>query len=142
MIHTIVNYNCFSFRIPHFWSADHIFTVALKIGPIDKNNLKFSQEELEKISKKNSDEAGKKLADKTILDEIEDVGTGFESMDLDLLNVSPSTKMTTETGSWLNLAMASKNQTTVAAGADQSERGVFNQSERSRDQRTETMETE
>ena len=97
---------------------------------------------MEKISKKNSDEAGKKLADKTILDEIEDVGTGFESMDLDLLNVSPSTKMTTETGSWLNLAMASKNQTTVATGADQSERGVFNQSERSRDQRTETMETE
>ena len=141
MINTIVNYNHFSFRIPHFWSADHIFTVALKIGPIDKNNLKFSQEELEKISKKNSDEAGKKLADKTILDEIEDVGTGFESMDLDLLNVSPSTKMTTETGSWLNLAMASKNQTT-ATGADQSERGVFNQSERSRDQRTETMETE
>ena len=89
---------------------------------------------MEKISKKNSDEAGKKLADKTILDEIEDVGTGFESMDLDLLNVSPSTKMTTETGSWLNLAMASKNQTTVATGADQSER--------SRDQRTETMETE
>merc|ERR1719397_2240968 len=26
-------------RIPHFWSADHIFTVALKIGPIDRENL-------------------------------------------------------------------------------------------------------
>merc|ERR1711981_1448394 len=37
-------------RIPHFWSADHIFTVALKIGPIDRESLKFSPEELERIS--------------------------------------------------------------------------------------------
>ena len=97
-------------RIPHFWSADHIFTVALKIGPIDKDNLKFTQEELEKISKKNNEEALKKAADKTLIDEIEDVGSGFESMDLDLLNVSPSgqSKITTETGAWLNLALASK----------------------------------
>jgi len=98
-------------RIPHFWSADHIFTVALKIGPIDKDNLKFTQEELEKISRRNNEEALKKAADKTLIDEIEDVGSGFESMDLDLLNVSPSgqSKMTTETGAWLNLALASKD---------------------------------
>ena len=77
-------------RIPHFWSADHIFTVAMKIGPIDTDKLKFSQEELEMISKRNSEEVVKKDADKTLIDEIEDVGSGFESMDLDLLNVSPS----------------------------------------------------
>merc|ERR1712079_737261 len=88
-------------RIPHFWSADHIYSIALKIGPIDK----------EKISKKNSEEAAlKKVGDKSLIDEIEDVGSGFESMDLDLLNVSPSgqQKLATETGAWLNLAQASK----------------------------------
>merc|ERR1719392_45161 len=37
-------------RIPHFWSADHIFTVALKIGPVDTKKLKFSLEELERIT--------------------------------------------------------------------------------------------
>lgn len=99
-------------RIPHFWSADHIFTVAMKIGPIDTDKLKFSQEELEMISKRNSEEVVKKDADKTLIDEIEDVGSGFESMDLDLLNVSPSgqPKLSTESGAWLNLAQASKQQ--------------------------------
>jgi len=98
-------------RIPHFWSADHIYSIALKIGPIDKENMKFTQEEMEKISKKNSEEAAlKKVGDKSLIDEIEDVGSGFESMDLDLLNVSPSgqQKLATETGAWLNLAQASK----------------------------------
>ena len=90
--------------------------MAQKIGPIDKQNLKFSLEELEKIAKKNSEEVTKKLPDKTILDEIEDVGTGFESMDLDLLNVSPSMKMTSESGAWLNLAMASKEQGKESSG--------------------------
>merc|ERR1712117_306524 len=49
-------------RIPHFWSADHIFTVALKIGPIDRESLKFSPDELEKMSKKHADT--EKLSDK------------------------------------------------------------------------------
>ena len=44
------------------------------------------------------------------MDEMEIVGSGFESMDLDLLNVSPSNKpkSNSETGAWLNIAMASK----------------------------------
>ena len=94
-------------RIPHFWSADHIYSIALKIGPINKENLKFSQEELEQISKKSSEN---KVTDKLLIDEIEDVGEGFDAMDLDLLNVSPSgqAKLATETGAWLNLALASK----------------------------------
>merc|ERR1712088_792473 len=74
-------------RIPHFWSADHIYTVAAKIGTIDKDTLKFSLEDLEMV------------------------GSGFESMDLDLLNVSPAnqTKSNTEVGAWLNFANASKD---------------------------------
>ena len=49
-------------RIPHFWSADHIFTVASKVGPINREHLKFSTDELEKISKKYSDT--EKMAEK------------------------------------------------------------------------------
>jgi timeless protein len=37
-------------RIPHFWSADHIYSVAVKLGPIDTKKLQFSLEELERIS--------------------------------------------------------------------------------------------
>ena len=97
-------------RIPHFWSADHIFTVAAKIGTIDKEGLKFSLEKLEEISRRNNVEDGKKDRELVTMDEMEIVGSGFESMDLDLLNVSPSNKpkSNTDTGAWLNIAMASK----------------------------------
>ena len=37
-------------RIPHFWSADHIYSVAVKLGPVDTTKLKFSLEELERIT--------------------------------------------------------------------------------------------
>jgi len=37
-------------RIPHFWSADHIYSVAVKLGPVDTKKLKFSLEELERIT--------------------------------------------------------------------------------------------
>merc|ERR1711862_754891 len=106
-------------RIPHFWSADHIFTVALKIGPIDRESLKFSPDELEKMSKKHADT--EKLSDKnkgerlkpsrnpsiedaqnkeeevervnnpndnidtSFMDDMDMMGSGLESMDLDLL---------------------------------------------------------
>merc|ERR1712110_653854 len=98
-------------RIPHFWSADHIFTVAAKIGSIDKEALKFSLEQLELISRRNNVDEGKKGRDLVTIDEMEMVGSGFESMDLDLLNVSPAnqTKPNTEVGAWLNFANASKD---------------------------------
>ena len=37
-------------RIPHFWSADHIYSVAVKPGPVETRKLKFSLEELERIT--------------------------------------------------------------------------------------------
>jgi len=129
-------------RIPHFWSADHIFTVASKIGPIDRDNLKFSTDELEKISKKYSESEkvsvknkGEKLkpsresienaqrkteeiervenpnsnADTSFLDDMDMMGSGLESMDLDLLEEGPTqSKPSTQAGDWLNLVMASK----------------------------------
>merc|ERR1712038_1256858 len=91
--------------------ADHIYTVAAKIGTIDKDTLKFSLEDLETISRKHAETGSKKDSDMVTIDEMEMVGSGFESMDLDLLNVSPSnqTKSNTEVGAWLNFANASKD---------------------------------
>ena len=37
---------CFP-RIPHFWSADHIYNLALKIGPVKKEDLKMDLSILE-----------------------------------------------------------------------------------------------
>ena len=37
-------------RIPHFWSADHTYSVAFKLGPIDISQLKFSLMELERLT--------------------------------------------------------------------------------------------
>lgn len=38
-------------RIPFFWSADHMFCLASKLGPIQPNTLKFTIEELEVCKK-------------------------------------------------------------------------------------------
>ena len=37
---------CFP-RIPHFWSADHLFQLALKLGPVQKEDLKVDSSLLE-----------------------------------------------------------------------------------------------
>jgi len=129
-------------RIPHFWSADHIFTVALKIGPIDRESLKFSPEELEKISKKHSDT--EKLSDKgkgerlkpnrnpsikdaqkqdeevervenpnanidtSFMDDMDTMGNGLESMELDLLEDGKNQTKPSVQADWINMAIASK----------------------------------
>ena len=112
--------------------------MASKIGPIDRENLKFSTEELEKISINNSDtekNKGEKLkpsresiestqsnneaiervenpnyhADTSFMDDMDMMGDGLESMDLDLLEdnaVQP--KFNAQAGDWLNLVLASK----------------------------------
>jgi len=129
-------------RIPHFWSADHIFTVALKIGPIDRESLKFSTDELEKMSNKYSDteilsiqNKGEKLkpsreaiesarrkteeieridnpnstGDTSFMEDMDMMGNGLESMDLDLLEEGPNqSKQSVQAADWLNLVRASK----------------------------------
>ncbi len=40
---------CFP-RIPHFWSADHLYQLALKVGPIKKEDLKMDLSVLETAS--------------------------------------------------------------------------------------------
>jgi timeless protein len=123
-------------RIPHFWSADHIFTVALKIGPIDRESLKFSPDELEKMSKKHSDteklsvkNKGERMkpshaqlkaeeiervdnpnsnVDTSFMDDMDMMGSGLESMDLDLLEEGQRQGKPSIQADWLNLAIASK----------------------------------
>lgn len=40
---------CFP-RIPHFWSADHLYNLALKVGPLRKDELKMDLSFLETAS--------------------------------------------------------------------------------------------
>lgn len=40
---------CFP-RIPHFWSADHLYNLALKVGPLRKEELKMDLSLLENSS--------------------------------------------------------------------------------------------
>ena len=44
---------CFP-RIPHFWSADHLYQLALKVGPIKKEDLKMDLSTLETASSSSS----------------------------------------------------------------------------------------
>lgn len=44
-------------RIPHFWSADHVYSVATKLGPIDTAKLAFSLEELERMAEEKTTSA-------------------------------------------------------------------------------------
>ena len=44
-------------RIPHFWSADHVYSVAAKLGPIDTTKLPFSLEELERMAEEKTSSA-------------------------------------------------------------------------------------
>jgi len=137
-------------RIPHFWSADHMFTVALKIGPINRENLKFSTVELEKISNLNrvpSKNGKRKISressfpqiteiseqienpnsnsDTSFLDDMDMMDHGLESMDLDLLEDSAGQpKPNAQAGDWLNLVFASK----VSRGRSKSSSRKFSES--------------
>jgi len=37
-------------RIPHFWAADHIYSIAAKLGNIDQDSLNFTLEEMERLA--------------------------------------------------------------------------------------------
>ena len=50
-------------RIPHFWSADHTYSVASKLGLIEISRLKFSLEELERLTTSSSEETEDNVQD-------------------------------------------------------------------------------
>jgi len=113
-------------RIPHFWSADHIYTVATRIGNVDEAKLKFSLGELERISsiktetveqidnerpamKNNHNEIPQRLAiesnhnqKRPAMDQMDLMGCSIESMDIMEEGTSGNP------GGWLAMANASK----------------------------------
>ncbi len=107
-------------RIPYFWSADHLYSVAAKIGPIRSQSLKFSPEELERITRKPAGEPMEE--DQTPLVRPGGSGVGgdeesesefgrLEMMDLlenPVSSFTPGGGGGGMGGDWLQLAMASK----------------------------------
>jgi len=103
-------------RIPHFWSADHIYSVAVKLGPIDTKKLRFSLEELERISAAASPSLTEEPAmpvrrpsTEKNLSECED----FDNME-EMYLLEDATRPTATATSYVDLAAASKS---LAAGA-------------------------
>jgi len=100
-------------RIPHFWSADHIYSVATKLGPIPEGTLKFSLEELERITDLPAeDKMGGMLEtslprhhDRSPMSFMNNMNDNFDSMDLleEPKATGPKAKAT-----WSNLAAVSK----------------------------------
>merc|ERR1712106_410989 len=99
-------------RIPHFWSADHIYSVATRIGPVDADRLNFSLDNLEKMSIKEDSTGAAEITSSEKEDEIcndeSDADTDFESMDL--LGDESGFSMDTggENQGWMNMVMLSK----------------------------------
>jgi len=111
-------------RIPHFWSADHIYSVASKIGPVDTTSLQFSMEDLERIS--NKEDSQGMVASDGALEELGKQGgveeDDFESMDL--LGDPPcssQTNLSSGRGGWLNMALMSKQLGAVVVEREQEE---------------------
>jgi len=97
-------------RIPHFWSADHIYSVAVKLGPIDTKKLRFSLEELERISAAASPSLNEEPAmpvrrpsTQKSLSDNED----FDNME-EMYLLEDATRPTPTTTSYVDLAAASK----------------------------------
>ena len=68
---------CFP-RIPHFWSADHLFNLALKVGPLRKEELKMDLS----LLATDRDNAG--------ADQIDHATTSVSYMDEDNIQKSPT----------------------------------------------------
>ena len=101
-------------RIPHFWSADHLYSVAAKIGPIRPQSLKFSPEELERITIRKSTGEPMEQEEEILMTPLTRPG-GREEPEfcrverMDLLESPPAASFNPASGGgWLQLAMASK----------------------------------
>jgi len=111
---------CFP-RIPQFWSADHLFQLALKLGPVQKEDLNMDSSLLE-ISLPGNEET------KEMIPSSQGVSTNqSDYLDLDpmvAMDTSPSTDlhpftMPTPTTSWIQLALTSKKKAQMAASVQQ-----------------------
>merc|ERR1712083_185561 len=108
---------CFP-RIPHFWSADHLFQLALKLGPVRKEDLNVDSKLLE-ISLPGNEETKEMIPSS--------MGVSTKQSDADTLvamDTSPSTEvhpftMPTPTTSWIQLAKTSKKKSQIAASTQE-----------------------
>merc|ERR1719491_1883711 len=134
---------CFP-RIPHFWSADHLFQLASKLGPVQKQDLnvdptlmdmallEIKQEnniDENEIKKKNQENENENL---TILPKKEVILSGNTNDYLDPVYPMDQTSsnqndqedlhpftMPTPTTSWIQLALTSKKKAQMAAASPQ-----------------------
>jgi len=110
---------CFP-RIPHFWSADHLFQLALKLGPVQKEDLNVDTKLLEIYLPGNEEtkemipsplEASTKQSESdplVAMDTLPDPGT----------DLHPFT-MPTPTTSWIQLALTSKKKAKKESSAQE-----------------------
>jgi timeless protein len=110
---------CFP-RIPHFWSADHLFQLALKLGPVKKEDLNVDTKLLEIYLPGNEEtkemipsplEASTKQSESdplVAMDTLPDPGT----------DLHPFT-MPTPTTSWIQLALTSKKKAKKESSAQE-----------------------
>merc|ERR1719266_108867 len=99
---------------PHFWSADHLYQLALKLGPVQKEDLNVDSSLLE-ISLFSNEETKETIPSS--------MGVSTKQSDADTLvamDTSPSTEvhpftMPTPTTSWIQLAKTSKKKSQIAA---------------------------
>jgi len=59
-------------RIPYFWSADHMYGVAAKLGPLPADTYRFTSDDIERIARKCPEPlTEKKVADDTCCDKMD-----------------------------------------------------------------------
>jgi timeless protein len=114
---------CFP-RIPHFWSADHLFQLALKMGPVQKEDLNVDSSLLE-ISLSSNEETKEMIHSPAAPTTNQSDLSPLAAMDpLVAMDTSPSTDlhpftMPTPTTSWIQLALTSKKKSQMAASTQQ-----------------------
>merc|ERR1711935_859730 len=126
---------CFP-RIPHFWSADHLFQLASKLGPVKKQDLNVDPTLMDmallEIKKENQENENENL---TILPKKEEILSGNTNDYLDPVMPMDQTSsnqnnqedlhpftMPTPTTSWIQLALTSKKKAQMAAALPQQQR--------------------
>merc|ERR1719203_2455332 len=126
---------CFP-RIPHFWSADHLFQLASKLGPVQKQDLNVDPTLMDmallEIKQENNMEENETL---TILPKKEVILSSDTNDYLDPVIPMDQTSsnqnnqedldpfiMPTPTTSWIQLALTSKKKAQMSAASPQQQK--------------------
>ncbi|KAL7044055.1 hypothetical protein ACKWTF_001754 [Chironomus riparius] len=93
-------------RIPEFWTSDILYTIAEKLGPIPKNNLKFDVSRIRKSSEQDI-----KMTSSMIIDNLSTSPSQIDKSDSSCFSVqryTPEVTSTTCSQSWLQMVVQSK----------------------------------